>query len=86
MKKTINGIRYDTQKAILIGEARQPPSWAARLYKTPRSGNFFLFGLGDAMSKFGEKGRIVPMKTVEAREWTMKYLGNDKIYMQHFGG
>ena len=63
MKKAIHGVRYDTDKATLIGEAhnihRGADSasdfnyWEAGLYKAPRSGRFFLAGNGGPNTIFG---------------------------------
>lgn len=61
MKAIINGKRYDTEKAILIGETNNiGPNvsrndfrfWEAGLYVTPRSGAYFLAGRGGPMSRF----------------------------------
>lgn len=73
MKKTINGYRYNTENAILIGRnsARcnitDPQYWESGLYRTPRKGSYFLAGSGGAMSRYS--------KTVGQNEWT----GNSKI-------
>ena len=58
MKAIIEGKRYDTDKAVLVGEASSDFSrsyfgwWEAGLYKTPRSGAFFLAGAGGAMTRW----------------------------------
>lgn len=61
MKAIINGKRYDTDKATLIGETDNiGPSvsrndfhfWEAGLYVTPRSRSYFLAGRGGPMSRF----------------------------------
>jgi len=64
MKKIINGTRYDTEKAVLVGYAdncsRGVDSitdfgyWEAGLYKTPRSNRFFLAGHGGPASRFAQ--------------------------------
>jgi len=63
MKAIINGKRFDTDKAILIAETnnidhntsrRDFRFWEAGLYKTPRSGTYFLAGQGGAMSIFSQ--------------------------------
>jgi hypothetical protein len=94
MKAIINGLRYDTDKAILIGEdyANCPRSdfawWSAGLFKTPRSGRFFLAGRGGPMTQFshpyGQNGsqggeKIIPMSAEEAREWAERYLTTDEV-------
>ena len=97
MKKIINGLRYDTEKAVEVGgysSGHNPgdfQAWHATLYKTPRSGKFFLHGEGGAMTRFathhgnnsgwGEK--IQPMDTEEALEWAEQYLDADCIE-EHF--
>ena len=76
MRKIINGMRYDTEKAIKIGTYCAPGSttdfywYEATLYKTPRSHRFFLAGEGSAMSRFA----IIPLEDGEALEWAEKYL------------
>jgi hypothetical protein len=99
MKKIINGLRYDTDKAIEIGSYDTPGLgmsdfryWEATLYKTPRSGRFFLAGKGHAMTRFashtgnssswGEK--LIPMEREGALAWAEQYLDADVI-KEHFG-
>ena len=93
MKKIINGKRYDTEKAIKIGEYNNLGAgvdsttdfafWEAALYRTPRSGQFFLAGEGNAMSRFSQSAGqnswtggsdIIPMTRAEALEWAERYL------------
>ena len=62
MKAIINGLRYDTDKATLIGEASHGYAsdfqhWEAGLYKTPRSGRFFLAGSGGPMTRWSRPRR-----------------------------
>jgi hypothetical protein len=87
MKKIINGKRYDTETAQLIGSASYSNRsdfsyWAEELY-LKRTGEFFLYGEGGPMSKYrrtisqnewsgGEK--IIPLSIEEAKEWSEKYL------------
>lgn len=62
MKKIINGKRFDTKTATLIGKTDNLGSgvdsitdfgyWEAGLYQTPRSKQFFLAGAGGPMSRF----------------------------------
>jgi hypothetical protein len=94
MKAIINGLRYDTDKAILIGEASQGYSgdftaWGAGLYRTPRSGRYFMAGNGGPMTRFCYHGpqqtqrqdgeRIFPMDHAEALEWAEQFLTHDEI-------
>jgi len=62
MKKIINGVRYDTEVATLIGEydnighgvdsTTAFAYWEAGLYIPPRSKRYFLAGEGGPMSRF----------------------------------
>jgi hypothetical protein len=98
MKAIINGKRYDTDKAVLVGEASSGLSrsdfgwWEAGLYKTPRSGAFFLAGSGGPRTRWaysvgnmtsGSEG-IHPLEGAEALEWAERFLTRDQIE-EHFG-
>jgi hypothetical protein len=86
MKATINGLRYDTEKAVLVGKAasaaRKPDFewWQAGLYKSPRAERYFLAGQGGPMTRWasGPSG-IVPIDTDSARDWAERYLGKDEV-------
>ena len=64
MRRIINGKRYDTETATLIGEADNLCSgvdsksdfgyWEAGLYRT-KNGRFFLAGEGGPMSQFSHQ-------------------------------
>jgi hypothetical protein len=98
MKTIQSGIRYDTEKAILIGEADSGGSvtdfshWSAGLYKTPRAGRYFLAGEGGPMTRWsrsagqnswtGSEG-IIPLSREEALEWAERYLPT-KAVEEHF--
>jgi hypothetical protein len=94
MRVVINGKRYDTSSAILIGEAGYcgPKAdlewWEAGLYKTPRAERYFIAGAGNAMTRWGQrtdnKGRIggfgiFPMQREEALEWAERYLTAEQV-------
>lgn len=97
MKKIINGKRYDTDTATLIGSAGYGypgdfEYWEENLYRK-KTGEFFIHGKGGAMSKYsrmtgqnewsgGEEIRPISFK--EAQEWGEKYLDADE-YEQVFG-
>jgi len=80
MRAIINGVRYDTDKATCIcgGESVEGVTdfrhWSAQLYRTPRSGRYFLAGEGGPMSRFavargdgvGGSERIIPLSEEEA--------------------
>lgn len=98
MKKIIQGLRYDTDNAILVGEyytrnigKSDFNYWEAALYKTPKSGKFFLAGEGHAMTQFGSTNgnargwgeKLIPMSQEEALEWAEQYLTAEEIE-EHF--
>lgn len=83
MKAIINGKRYDTDKAIKIAEVSEGYQgdfhrYEEALYKTPRSGAYFLAGGGGPRSHYaiserpGEwrgGGKITPLTREEAMGW-----------------
>lgn len=94
MKKIINGKRYNTENAKLIGEydnglSIRDFSWCEMaLYKTPRSGQYFMAGKGGPMSRFSRSvGQnewtggedLTPLTREEAFEWAQQFLSNDEI-------
>ncbi len=98
MRKIINKVLYDTNQAALIGHydniGRGVDStsdfnfWEANLYRTPRSGRYFLAGGGNAMSQYatysgidswGGGERIDPMTRDEAYAWAEKYLSAELV-------
>lgn len=97
MKKIINGKRYDTETAQLIGSASYSNRsdfrfWSEELYRK-KTGEFFLYGEGGPASKYGRKieqntwaggEQIIPLTLKEAQEWGEKYLDADE-YEEVFG-
>lgn len=94
MKAIIHGLRYDTDKAIFIGEASHGycgdfSHWDAGLYRTPRSGRYFLAGSGGPMTRFARQGQqqnetrggsgIQPMDPDQALEWAEQHLTHKEI-------
>lgn len=93
MKKIINGLRYDTDNAVIIGSAsygygRDFSAWDATLYKTPKSGRFFLAGEGGPMTIFGRStGQnetqggtgLIPMDKNEALAWAEHQLTPEEV-------
>lgn len=92
MRTIIEGVRYDTAKAVEIGGTDNAGGsisrgdfsfWQAALYRTPRSGRYFLAGQGGGMTIFArhcEDGtrtrgeRIVPLTEEDAFAWAQEYL------------
>ena len=97
MKKIINGKRYDTETATLIGSAgysypRDFEYWAEELYRK-KTGEFFLYGEGGAKSRYSRRTgqnewsggeEIRPLSLKEAQEWAEEHLDADK-YEEIFG-
>jgi hypothetical protein len=94
MKAIINGLRYDTDKAVCVGEADFGGSvtdfqyWEAGLYRTPRAGRFFLAGSGGPMTRWARRvdnssytggSGIIPLTKDEALEWAKQYLTTAEI-------
>lgn len=92
MKKYINGSRYDTSTARLIGgDGYSTPNdlsyWYERLYRT-KSGKYFVYGEGGPNSKYrcqlsynewsgGET--IIPLSEEEALKWAEEHLDTDQV-------
>ena len=99
MKSIINGKRYDTENAIKIGGADSGGSytdfnhWWAELYRTPRSGRYFLAGQGGPMTRWARSvdcgnsrtgsEAIFEMTNAEALAWAEEYLETSDIE-EHF--
>lgn len=97
MKKIINGKVYDTDKAKELGTYSNGGGWndfnhfEETLFQK-RTGEFFLFGKGNANTKYAEViqncwsgGRkIMPMPYEDARKWAEEHLDADD-YEEIFG-
>ena len=98
MKKIIKGKVYDTETATYLGGMSNniPASdftyYEEELYKK-RTGEFFLFGQGGAMTKYAKScgggnwswgTEIIPLTWDAAREWAEKNLSTSK-YEEIFG-
>ena len=100
MKRILEGKRYDSDNAILIGEGKHGSvrsgdfsAWEAGLYKTPRSGQYFLAGEGGPMTQFRVQveqnswtsgSKVIPMTAQEAPRWAEQYL-DSKVVEAEFG-
>lgn len=98
MKKIINGKVYDTDTAHRCGEYEPNPykndfHWYIEKLYQKKTGEFFLYGQGNAASKYsrscglnewsgGEK--IIPLSYDSAREWAEQHLDGDD-YIAIFG-
>ena len=97
MHKVINGKSYNTATAKKIAEYQSgyPRNdfhyFEEELY-VKKTGEYFLYGSGDGLSKYGEwhgntggwGERIIPMTLKEAKEWA-EHLDGDG-YEEIFGG
>ena len=78
MKKTINGVVYNNQTAVLIGSSivnnDNDTWWSCKLMKTPVSGRYFLSGAGGWMTIFKGGERIIPLTSKQAKIWAYNHL------------
>lgn len=91
MKKLIDGRRYDTDAAKMLGSYTfltpdNPAYWKETLYRK-RTGEYFLHGCGGSMSRYAEPAggsdwtdgeKLFPMTPDEAKEWARKCLGQNE--------
>jgi len=80
MKQVIDGIRYDTEKAVAVarvcGGADSHSRFRGQLYVTPRSRRWFVVGDGGPLSMFGKTvgnvstsgSGLVPLSPARVRE------------------
>ena len=97
MKKIINGRLYNTGTAKPVGSTSYSypgdfQHWAETLY-LKKTGEFFLHGVGGALSKYSRSAgfntvtggeEIIPLTTKEAKAWAEKYLEVEE-YEEVFG-
>lgn len=90
MKKVINGLRYDSEKAIEIGSDSYSNAsdfhwWEETLYKTPRAHRFFVVGEGGPMSRYARTtgqnqwsggSDLFPLDKNAALAWCEEHLGS----------
>ena len=97
MKKIINGKRYDTDTAKLIGEdwysnRTDFSYWREELYRK-NTGEYFLHGEGGPNSRYAESvgqntwsggEKIIPLSIEAAQKWAEEHLSADE-YEKVFG-
>ena len=97
MKKIIKGKKYDTETAKLVGSASYSypgdfQHWVETLY-LKKTGEFFLHGVGGALSKYSQSAggntvtggeAIIPLSPEEAKAWAEKHLEVEE-YEKIFG-
>lgn len=97
MKQIINGKLYNTDTAKKIGEFESDyPKDSFRFFSETlyqkQNGEYFLFGQGQAESKYGKKtpqgkiswAKIKPLSYEQSYQWALKNLSADE-FMQNFG-
>lgn len=98
MKKIINQKRYDTKTAQERGYwenqyARNDFYWCAETLYQKKTGEFFLYGEGNAASKYAEScgnnswtggEKLIPLDYETARQWAEEHLTTDE-YEEIFG-
>jgi DNA-binding XRE family transcriptional regulator len=98
MRKIIDGKKYDTETATLVGSYspnanRRDFRWVCEELYRKRTGEYFLYGEGGPMSKYSrqveqngwaEGEKIIPLSQDEAMEWAEKNLEVDE-YEAEFG-
>lgn len=97
MNKVINGKRYDTETAELVGEWDNGHRYGEFQYECEelyrkKTGEFFLYGSGGAMSSYAVpsgnsnwtgSSKITPISIDEAKKWVEKNLDADD-YEKYF--
>lgn len=97
MNKVINGKRYDTETAELVGEWDNGHRYGEFQYECEelyrkKTGEFFLYGSGGAMSSYAVpsgnnnwtgSSKITPISIDEAKEWVERNLDADD-YEKYF--
>lgn len=98
MKKIINGKKYDTETAKFKGKydnglGGTDLDWYEESLYLKRTGEFFLYGVGNARSKYSEacgsnwwsgSSDIIPLSLNEAMKWSETHLDGDE-YEAIFG-
>ena len=91
MKKYLNGIRYDTDTARLVGEfhssaPRSDFNYYEEALFLKKSGTYFLYGEGGPASRYASNAgqdtwgwgeKILPLSFASAKEWAEKNLSAD---------
>jgi len=97
-RKRVNNIRYDSRRGRPVGEADNMESckdlfldyWIATLFKTPKSGHYFLCGHGAFLTRFAQASEygmqggddIIPLTREQAREFAIHYLPWEKTAVE----
>lgn len=98
MNRIINGKRYDTEitQCLAVHENMDNRNnidwWSEALYRKP-TGEFFLYGIGNARSKYAQHANygamtggeiITPITIADAKKWAEQYM-TAEAYKKIFG-
>lgn len=96
MKKIINGKKYDTETAQMLGEydnCRRSFDYKCETLYRKKTGEFFLYGEGGANTEYskvcGDNSwcggeRIIPLTVENAKKWAETHMTGDE-YEKIFG-
>jgi hypothetical protein len=94
MKKIIDELVYDTEKANVIGSYSKgwygdSNAWDATLYITKVSKRYFVAGLSNLITRYAQFGQIpglkiqeetvIPMTKEEAFIWAERFLSKEEV-------
>lgn len=79
MEKIINGKRYNTETAILVGRwnnnlPHDDFEWCAESLYKKRGGEYFIYGEGGSMTRYSKSKSIVPLSFEQAESWAKRHL------------
>ena len=97
MKKIINGKKYDTETATMVGEywngyGSEDFNYLVEELYVKKNGEYFLVGKGGPLTKYVEYygnnrtygEEIIPMTLEKAKNWAVKNMDAD-LYEEIFG-
>lgn len=93
MQEIINGVSYDTKKAVLLesidsGLKKDDIRWSVTTLFRTREGKYFLYGIGGPGSHYANKDdiyvytegeMIIPMSLHKVVDWVEEHLTDEKL-------
>ncbi|MBI9090164.1 MAG: hypothetical protein JEZ12_13190 [Desulfobacterium sp.] len=85
MRTKYDGVVYDTKKAITLtdtiryNQKEACTTWEGKLYKTPRSGRYFVAGKGGSMTVFAGKEKIIRLSEKKAKAWVLEFFSEGYV-------